>query len=65
MTKDERANPDILNGSRRKRVADGSGTSIQQVNNLIKQFNDMRKLMKTMNKMSGGKKVPNMNMFKR
>lgn len=53
MTKDERANPEILNGSRRKRIAVGSGTSIQQVNNLMKQFGDMRKMMKAMNKVGG------------
>lgn len=53
MTKDERANPELLNGSRRKRIANGSGTSIQQVNNLMKQFGDMRKMMKAMNKMGG------------
>lgn len=53
MTKDERANPEILNGSRRKRIAVGSGTSIQQVNNLMKQFGDMRKMMKQMNKVGG------------
>ncbi|CAN5173261.1 signal recognition particle protein [soil metagenome] len=67
MTLEERTNPDIINGSRRKRIADGSGTSIQQVNNLLKQFGDMRKMMKSMNKMAGGKKgmpnMPNMNMF--
>ncbi|UII29830.1 signal recognition particle protein [Fulvivirga ulvae] len=56
MTNDERENPELINGSRRKRIADGSGTSVQQVNNLLKQFNDMKKLMKTMNKMGGGKK---------
>ena len=53
MTKQERANPDLINGSRRKRIAAGSGTSIQQVNNLMKQFADMRKMMKAMNKMGG------------
>lgn len=53
MTKDERANPELLNGSRRKRIAVGSGTSIQQVNNLMKQFGDMRKMMKAMNKVGG------------
>ncbi len=53
MTKEERANPELLNGSRRKRIATGSGTSIQQVNNLMKQFADMRKMMKAMNKMGG------------
>jgi signal recognition particle subunit SRP54 len=62
MTLYERENPDVISGSRRKRIADGSGTSIQQVNNLLKQFEDMRKMMKTMNKM-GGKGLPNMKMF--
>ncbi len=57
MTIEERNNPEILNGSRRKRIADGSGTSVQEVNNLIKQFGDMRKMMKTMNKMSGSGKM--------
>jgi signal recognition particle subunit SRP54 len=56
MTTDERMNPDLLNGSRRKRIAQGSGTSIQEVNNLMKQFGDMRKMMKTMNKMGGSKR---------
>ncbi|MEQ8927162.1 MAG: signal recognition particle protein, partial [Fulvivirga sp.] len=56
MTTEERATPDIINGSRRARIAKGSGTSVQQVNNLIKQFGDMRKMMKTMNKMGGGKR---------
>ena len=65
MTKEERGNPDLINGSRRKRIAQGSGTTIQDVNNLMKQFNDMRKLMKTMNKMGGGKKgLANLNMFR-
>jgi len=64
MTNHERNNPDVINGDRRKRIAAGSGTSIQQVNNLLKQFNDMRKVMKTMNKMSGGRKgMPNMNLL--
>ena len=57
MTQEERSNPELINGSRRKRIADGSGTSIQQVNNLMKQFGDMRKMMKTMNKMGGGKRA--------
>uniref|UniRef100_UPI004047A792 signal recognition particle protein n=1 Tax=Roseivirga sp. TaxID=1964215 RepID=UPI004047A792 len=57
MTKAERANPDMIDGSRRKRIASGSGTSIQEVNNLMKQFGDMRKMMKTMNKMGGGKRA--------
>jgi signal recognition particle subunit SRP54 len=53
MTKEERQNPKILNGSRRKRIAMGSGTTIQDVNRLIKQFEDMTKLMKTVAR--GGK----------
>src|SRR6478609_160996 len=57
MTLHERENPDIINGSRKTRIANGSGTSIQQVNQLLKQFADMRKLMKTMNKMGGGKRA--------
>jgi signal recognition particle subunit SRP54 len=57
MTLEERENPDIINGSRKTRIANGSGTSIQQVNQLLKQFSDMRKLMKTMNKMGGGKRA--------
>ncbi|MGQ1946664.1 signal recognition particle protein [Geofilum sp. OHC36d9] len=48
MTPDERERPEILNGSRRKRIADGSGTTIQEVNRLIKQFEDTRKVMKMM-----------------
>jgi signal recognition particle subunit SRP54 len=55
MTKEERQNPDMISGSRRNRIAKGSGTTIQQVNNLMKQFNDMRKMMKSMNKMAGTK----------
>ncbi|MCC5912005.1 MAG: signal recognition particle protein [Clostridiaceae bacterium] len=46
MTKEERLNPSIINGSRRKRIAKGSGTSVQQVNRLIKQFDQTRKMMK-------------------
>jgi signal recognition particle subunit SRP54 len=57
MTMQERENPDIINGSRKNRIAMGSGTSVQQVNQLLKQFSDMRKLMKTMNKMGGGKRA--------
>ncbi|RDC62017.1 signal recognition particle protein [Adhaeribacter pallidiroseus] len=65
MTKEERANPDMISGSRRNRIAKGSGTNIQQVNNLMKQFNDMRKMMKNMNKMTGkGGALSKMKMFK-
>ncbi|MBI2259536.1 MAG: signal recognition particle protein [Flavobacteriia bacterium] len=48
MTPNERANPSILNGSRKNRIAIGSGTNIQEVNKLLKQFDDMRKVMKMM-----------------
>ncbi|MBG9803867.1 signal recognition particle protein [Brevibacillus laterosporus] len=46
MTKEERANPDVMNANRRKRIAAGSGTTIQEVNRFIKQFEDMKKMMK-------------------
>ena len=49
MTPAERANPDLLNGSRKKRIANGSGTDIQEVNRLVKQFYDTRKMMKMVN----------------
>jgi signal recognition particle subunit SRP54 len=67
MTAKERQNPDILNPSRKNRIVAGSGTSIQEVNNLLKQFEDMRKMMKMMNKVQDGKmKMPNLGgMFKR
>ncbi|MDD4057272.1 MAG: signal recognition particle protein [Bacteroidales bacterium] len=48
MTKEEKNNPAVLNGNRRKRIAMGSGTSIAEVNRLVKQFEDMRKVMKNM-----------------
>ena len=50
MTLKERKNPDILNGSRKKRIAMGSGTTVQEINQLIKQFNQMKKMMKMMKK---------------
>lgn len=49
MTPEERQNPDIINGSRKKRIANGSGTDIQEVNRLVKQFYDTRKMMKMVN----------------
>lgn len=58
MTPRERETPAILNGSRRKRIAAGSGTDIQEVNRLIKQFEDTRKMMKMMS--GGGGKLMNM-----
>lgn len=66
MTKDERQDPNLLNGSRRKRIARGSGTKVRDVNDLIKQFSQMKKMMKTMSKMGkmgramqGLKQLPN------
>lgn len=57
MTLAERENPEIINSSRKERIARGSGTSVQQVNQLLKQFGELRKMMKTMNKMGGGKRA--------
>jgi signal recognition particle subunit SRP54 len=54
MTVKERRNPDVLNASRRRRIASGSGTDVQDVNRLIKQFREMQKMMKTLQK-TGGK----------
>jgi signal recognition particle subunit SRP54 len=54
MTKKERQDPDLLNGSRRKRIALGSGTSVEEINLLVKQFDQMRTLMKKMKKGGGG-----------
>lgn len=61
MTPDERQTPDIINGSRRKRIATGSGTDIQQVNQLLKQFEEMRKMMRSLGKMqNAGRSLPRM-----
>lgn len=54
MTKAERADPDLINGSRRKRIAAGSGVTVQEVNALLKQFMGMQTMMKKMKKMGGG-----------
>lgn len=65
MTKEERLNPEIINASRKRRIAKGSGTTIQEVNRLLKQFEDMKKMMKQMSGMQqrgkkkrGGFKFP-------
>lgn len=63
MTPRERSNPEILNGSRRARIAKGSGTNIQEVNNLIKQFDQTRKMMRMMT--TGGAKQMMRNMRRR
>ena len=56
MTKEERSNPSILNGPRKKRIANGCGRTIADVNRLLKQFEEMKKMMKQMNNMQKGKK---------
>lgn len=56
MTKEERAQPDLMNASRKRRIAKGSGTSVSQVNRLLKQFTEMKKMMKQMSGMQSGKK---------
>ncbi|MFT5512598.1 MAG: signal recognition particle subunit SRP54, partial [Bacteroidia bacterium] len=56
----ERENPELIDGSRRKRIASGSGNSITEVNKLMKQFDEMRKMMKSFNKMKPGRRMPNM-----
>ena len=55
MTKEERLKPEIINGSRRNRIAKGSGRNVNEVNKLLKQFNQMKVMMKKMNKMNMGK----------
>ncbi|MDR1919010.1 MAG: signal recognition particle protein [Tannerellaceae bacterium] len=63
MTPEERSNPALLNGSRRQRIAAGSGTSMQEVNKMLKQFDQMRKMMRVMTTAKpGSKKLPS---FKR
>ena len=56
MTKEERNNPSILNGPRKKRIANGSGRSIAEVNRLLKQFEEMKKMVKQMSSLTKGKK---------
>lgn len=53
MTPQERRNPDLINGSRRRRIAEGSGLDVKDVNQLLKQFREMKKMMKTMSKLMG------------
>ncbi|MFN2458395.1 MAG: hypothetical protein ABR502_09360 [Chitinophagaceae bacterium] len=53
-------NPDEIDGNRRKRIANGSGKDISEVNAFMKQFEQMRDMMKTMNKMPMGRMVPGM-----
>ena len=56
MTKEERANPNLINPSRKQRIAKGAGVDISEVNRLVKQFDQMKKLMKQMGGLTGGKR---------
>jgi len=58
MTLGERANPSIINGSRRKRIAAGSGVTVQEINRLLNQFEMMKKMMKMMKHKGGGNRLP-------
>ena len=63
MTQKERVHPEIINGSRRKRIANGSGTTVEDLNKLLKQFEQMKKMMKQFSggmgkKRFGGMKLP-------
>ncbi len=63
MTKQEKINPDIINGSRRQRIARGSGTKVQEVNLLLKQFGEMKKMMRSVSKLSqSGRKITSQNL---
>ena len=53
MTPEERRNPELINGSRRRRIATGAGVEVRDVNQLLKQFHEMKKMMKTMSKLMG------------
>ncbi len=57
MTPDERRRPEVINGSRKRRIAQGSGTQVQEVNRLLKQFKQMQKMMKQMKKKGGMQKM--------
>ena len=56
MTKKERAKPDILNASRRRRIAAGAGVTVEEVNKLVKQYEQMKKMFRQMNNAKGGKR---------
>src|SRR5690606_8836598 len=62
MTPAERSNPDLIDGSRRRRIAKGSGKDISEVNAFMKQFEQMRDMMKGMNKMGMFGKMPRLKM---
>jgi signal recognition particle subunit SRP54 len=58
MTPGERRRPEILNGSRRKRIAGGSGTTVTEVNRLLKQFTEMQKVMRQLMQAGKGGRMP-------
>jgi signal recognition particle subunit SRP54 len=60
MTPHERQNPEVINGSRKKRIAVGCGRDITEVNRLMKQFDDMKKMMKVMQSPGGKRNMMNM-----
>ncbi|HUS86566.1 MAG TPA: signal recognition particle protein [Bacteroidales bacterium] len=60
MTPQERSNPDIINGSRRKRIADGSGSTVPEVNRLLKQFGETKRMMKMMTRKGGSANLAQM-----
>ena len=62
MTPEERRNPKIINGSRRARIARGSGTTVQEVNNLLRQYAQMKKMFKQMGKPSFARRLAGMKM---
>jgi signal recognition particle subunit SRP54 len=62
MTRQERTRPQIINGSRRRRIALGSGTTVQDVNRLLKQFDEMQKMMKRLSKGNVRRAMRNMNL---
>ena len=62
MTARERIHPEMLNGSRRKRIARGSGTTVQEVNQLIKQYDQMRRMMRSMRGRFGKKALSQFSM---
>ena len=63
MTRQEKSNPEIINGSRRQRIASGSGTRVQEVNLLLKQFGEMKKMMRSVSKLSqSGRKITSQNL---
>jgi signal recognition particle subunit SRP54 len=63
MTPGERRDPGVIDGSRRKRIARGSGTTVQDVNRLLRQFDSMKKMMKQFGKLGRRGKLPMMNPF--